>query len=79
MTYYYPDLDCASNWLKKHSLAARPIRSTNQIWVVTRHQDGISALVPLTSFSGETRGGVATCRLFSQVNYFSEKVVYKPE
>ena len=30
----------------------QPIRSTTQIWVVTRHQYGISALVSLTSFRG---------------------------
>ena len=43
-----------------------PIRRTTQIRVVTRHQYGISALVSQTSFRGETSGGVANCRLFSQ-------------
>ena len=46
----------------------QPIRSTTQIWVVTRHQNGISALVSETSFSGETSGkpsgSVANCRRF---------------
>ena len=42
-----------------------PIRSITQIWVVTRYQYGISALVSQTSFRGETSGGVAKCRLFS--------------
>ena len=37
-----------------------------QIWVVTRHQYRISALVSQTSFRGETSGSVAKCRLFSQ-------------
>ena len=37
-----------------------------QIWVVTRHQCGISALVSQTSFRGEASGGVAKCRQFSQ-------------
>ena len=46
----------------------KPIRSTTQIWVVTRHQCGISALISQTSFGGETRGSVAKCRLFSQAN-----------
>ena len=55
-----------SDWLKQISLAVRPIRSTTQIWVVTRHQYGISALVSQTSFRGETSGSVAKCRLFSQ-------------
>ena len=32
-------------------------KSTTQIWVVTRHQYRISALVSQTSFCGETSGG----------------------
>ena len=67
MTRQYPNLGSASDWLNQISHAARPIRSTRtQIWVVTRHQYGISALVSQTSFGGETSGGVAKCRLFSQ-------------
>ena len=45
-----------------------PIRSTIQIWVVTRHQYGISTLVPQTSFRGQINSGVARCRLFSQAS-----------
>ena len=37
MTRHYPDLRSASDWLKQISHAARPIRSTTQIWVVARH------------------------------------------
>ena len=66
MTRHYPDLGSASDWLNQISHAARPIRSTTQIWVVTRHQYGISALVSQTSFRGETSGGVMKCRLFYQ-------------
>ena len=40
--------------------------STAQIWVVMRHQYGISGLVSQTSFGGETSGGVPKCPLFSQ-------------
>ena len=65
MTRHYPDLGGASDWLNQISHAARPIKSTTQIWVVTRHQDRISALVSQTSFGGETSGSVAKCRLFS--------------
>ena len=36
------------------------------VWVVRRHQYGISALNSQTSFRGETSGGVAKCRIFSQ-------------
>ena len=66
MTRHYPDLGSASDWLNQISHVARPIRSTTQIWVVTRHQYGISALVSQTSFGGETSGSVAKCQLFSQ-------------
>ena len=61
-----PPLGSASDWLRKISLTARPIRSATQIWVVTRHQYGISALVSQTPFGRETSGGVAKCQLFSQ-------------
>ena len=44
----------------------QPIISTTQIWVVTRNQYGISALVSQMSFQGETSGAVAKCLLFSQ-------------
>ena len=73
MACHYPDLaGSASDWLNQISHAARPIRSTTQIWVVTRHQYGISALVSQTSFRGETSGGVAKCRLFSQAKFGHE-------
>ena len=60
----------ASDWLNHISRAAGPIRSTTQNWLVTRHQYGISALVSHTSIRGETVGGVAKSRLFSQVKKF---------
>ena len=62
----FPYLVSASDWLNEISRAAQPIRSTTQIWVVTRHEYEISALVSQTSFGGETSGSVAKCRLFSQ-------------
>ena len=36
--YQYPDLGSASDWLKQIFLAARPIRRTTQIWIMSRHQ-----------------------------------------
>ena len=45
MIRHCPDLGSASAWWKQISYTARPIRSTTQIWVVTYHQYGISALV----------------------------------
>ena len=43
MPLYYPELSSASDWLKKKFL--HPIRSTTQIWVVTRHQYRIPELI----------------------------------
>ena len=64
MTRHYPDLGSASDWLKKIFHAARPIRSTTKIWVMTRYQYAIPPPVSQTSFSGETSGAVAKCKLF---------------
>ena len=44
MTRHYPDLGSGSVWLKQISHPDRTIRSTTRIWVVTRHQWGISSL-----------------------------------
>ena len=76
MTRHYPDLGSASDWLNQISHAARPITSTTQIWVVTRHQYGISALVSQTSFGGKTSGSVTKCRLFSQASGVGGVVVF---
>ena len=58
------DLGSASDWLKKTSLAVRPIRITTQIWVMT-----LSAVIFSDVISrGETSGGVSKCRLFSQAD-----------
>ena len=56
----------ASDWLRQTSLAARPIRSTTQICVLTRHQYRISTFVPQRSFREQTSAGIAKCWLFSQ-------------
>ena len=71
MTRHYPDLGSASDWSCRVGNLIQPIRSTTQIWVVTRHQCGISALVSKTSFGGETTGSVAKCGLFSQAISYS--------
>ena len=68
----------ASDWLDQISHAARPIRSTTQIWVMTCHQCGISALVSQTSFGGETSGSVAKSGLFSQAKTLPKDVVDLP-
>ena len=51
------------SWLVGNLL--QPIRSTSQIWVVTRHQFGIPRLVSQTLFRGATSGGVEKSRLYS--------------
>ena len=45
MTCHYPDLGSASDWSCSEGTLLQPIRSTIQIWVVTRHQYGISSFV----------------------------------
>ena len=64
----------SSDWLKQVFLATRPIRSACQIWVITGHQYGISSVVAQTSCRGETSGGVANCRLFSQIKHVKRPV-----
>ena len=72
---HYPGLDIASDhrlldWSCRMGYLLQPIRSTTQVWEVTRYQNGISALVSQTSFRGETIGRVAKCRLFSQATLY---------
>ena len=66
MTRHYPDLDSAYDCLNQISHAGRPIRRTTQIWVVARHQYGISALVSQTSIGREATGRLAS----PNVGYF---------
>ena len=64
MMCHYPDLGSASDWLKQVSLAARPIRITTQIRVVTHHQYGRFVFVPETSVHRANRGGIANFFFF---------------
>ena len=41
MTRHYPDLGSASDWSYRVGNLIQPIRSTTQMWVVTRYQYGI--------------------------------------
>ena len=70
----YPDLGSASDWSCHVRNLLQPIRSTTQIWVVTRHKYGISALVSQMLFHGESSGGVMKYQLFSQVSCFPSKL-----
>ena len=66
MTCHYTDMGSASGWSHRVRNLLQPIRIITEIWVVTRPEYGISALVSQTSFSGETSGVIAKCRLFSE-------------
>ena len=77
MTLHFPDLVSASDWSCSEVNFLQPIRSTTQIRVVTGNQYGISVLVSQTSFRGETSGGVAKCRLFSQPILAAVKNTYQ--
>ena len=50
MTRHYPDLGSASDWVCNVGNLLQPSTSTTQIWVVTRHQYRISAIVSQTLF-----------------------------
>ena len=68
MMPHHPDVGSASDCLREISLTTRPIRSTTQIWVVTRHECGISAVVSQTlhvSRINQCSAVVAKYRLFS--------------
>ena len=66
ITCHFPDLVSASAWLKQVFHAARPIRRSTQIWVMTRRRYGFFALHSYTSFRRKTSCGVTKCRQFSQ-------------
>ena len=54
MTCHSPDLGSAFKWSScKGTDLLQPIKKTTQIWIVTRHQHGISAVVPQISFQGK--------------------------
>ena len=67
MTHHHPDPGSASDWSSCGRNLLQPIIGNTQIWVVMRHQNGISVLVSQTPFSGETSGDVAKCQVFPQV------------
>ena len=71
MTSHYPDLGSTSDRCYRQGNLLQPIRSTAQIWVVTRHQYGISALVPQMSFRGKITVGAAKWQLFPQATKMS--------
>ena len=85
MTYQYPDLGSAFVQLKQISYAVRAIKSTNQIWVVSRQQYGICVVAPLCHFTnGNQTSRIAKYRLFSPpkeliVDYFTCCIGPAPE
>ena len=70
MACHYPNLGSACDWLCYKGNLLQSIESTTQIWVVVRHQYGISAVVAQMSIREETSSGVAKCGPFSQASFF---------
>ena len=68
----------ASDWSCHVGNLPQPFRSTTGIWVVRRHQYGISALVSRMSFRGETSGGVVKCRLFLRLFFYHNWQFQRP-
>ena len=75
MMCHYPDLASVFYWQCRERKFLQPIKSTTQIWVVKRHQYGISALIPQTSFRGEIRGDVVKVDCFLRLQ---KTVLYLP-
>ena len=75
MTYHFPDLGSGSDWYSRVGNLLQPMTSITQIWVVTRHQYGISLLVHQASFRGETNVGVVKCRLFSEAVVWTNRLI----
>ena len=75
MMCHYPDLASVFCWQIRERNLLQPIKSTIQIWVVTRHQYGISALVAQTSFRGETSGDIVNVDCFLRLR---KTVLYVP-
>ena len=82
MTRHYPDLVIASDWLEQIFPAARPIRSTTHIWIVTGHDYGISVVVSRRHFAEKPEVASRNFRLFSlgyvQYSIDSTSVVQLP-
>ena len=78
MTRHYPDLGSASDWLKREGISFPPIRSTTKIWIVTRHQYGISVLVTQTSFC-EGRETLAVFSGYSRLNVSPSETKIEPD
>ena len=73
MTRHHPDLGSTFDWLKREGISFQPIRSTTLMWVVTRDQYAISALVTQTSFcEGSIWRPRETSAVFS--GYVTEKL-----
>ena len=70
MTCHYPDLGSASDWLCSEENLLQPIRSINQIWIVTWRLISKEFLwyFPGRHFTGRVTRvtSVAKCRLFTQ-------------
>ena len=71
---YFPTLPLVSCEMTSEDRLQKSVpywwRVTVQIWIVTRHQYGISELLLQTSFPGETNGYVGKCRPFCQATSF---------
>ena len=69
MKCHYSDQSSASDWSCREGNLLQPIRNTTQIWVVTRHQYGISPLVPGTSFRLKLVAGLRNVACFLRLHF----------
>ena len=69
VTCHYEDLVSTSDWLKQFFSRGTTNQKHYPDLRGDMSSDGISELISLTSFTGETSGDVTKCRLFSQAIY----------
>ena len=73
MTHHYPDMGTASDWSCSSWNVLQPIRSTSQIWVVTRHQKEFLRSFLKRLFAGKQLVPSRNVVLFSHANSFRER------
>ena len=74
MMYNYLDLVSASDLSCHGRNSFQPMKRATSILVVTPHRYGISAVVSLKSYPGETRNATGKCRPISNLVHNIENV-----
>ena len=78
--HHYQDLGTSAfDWPYHQGNLIQPIRNNTQIWVVTCHQYGISALISQTSFRRETVVASRNVSCFLRLKELSNESIELPK